>query len=65
MRHITFLGAATAALVATMPAQAQDGAIDKRVERLRRKLEKHGLDIVLIETVRSDGYIYKGPVTRS
>jgi hypothetical protein len=38
-----------------------DRSIDKRVERLRRKLEKHGLGLDLIETVRSDGYIYKGP----
>lgn len=38
MRHITFLGAATAALVATMPAQAQEGAIDKRVERLEKEM---------------------------
>jgi DNA-binding response OmpR family regulator len=42
-----------------------DRSIDKRVERLRRKLEKHGLEVDLIETVRSDGYIYKGPVTRA
>jgi DNA-binding response OmpR family regulator len=42
-----------------------DRSIDKRVERLRRKLEKHGLDTDLIETVRSDGYIYKGPGTRA
>lgn len=42
-----------------------DRSIDKRVERLRRKLEKQGLDVDLIETVRSDGYIYKGPVTGS
>jgi DNA-binding response OmpR family regulator len=41
-----------------------DRSIDKRVERLRRKLDKHGLEGDLIETVRSDGYIYKGPVTR-
>lgn len=41
-----------------------DRSIDKRVERLRRKLDKHGLEGELIETVRSDGYIYKGPVTR-
>ena len=55
-------------LLRLAPANASDPidrSIDKRVERLRRKLEKHGLDIVLIETVRSDGYIYKGPVTRS
>lgn len=38
MRHISFLGAATAALVAGMPAQAQDGAIDKRVERLEKEM---------------------------
>ncbi len=38
MRHITFLGAASVALVATMPAQAQDGAIDKRVERLEKEM---------------------------
>jgi len=42
-----------------------DRSIDKRVERLRRKLEKHGLEVDLIETVRSDGYIYKGPITRA
>ena len=41
-----------------------DCSIDKRVERLRRKLEKHGLDVDLIETVQSDGYIYKGPIVR-
>lgn len=41
-----------------------DRSIDKRVERLRRKLEKHGLEGDLIETVRSDGYIYKGPGAR-
>lgn len=41
-----------------------DRSIDKRVERLRRKLDKHGLEGDLIETVRSDGYIYKGPITR-
>ncbi len=38
MRHITFLGAASVALVATMPAAAQDGAIDKRVERLEKEM---------------------------
>jgi TolA-binding protein len=38
MRHITFLGAATAALVATMPAHSQEGAIDKRVERLEKEM---------------------------
>lgn len=38
MRHITFVGAASAALVAAMPAQAQDGAIDKRVERLEKEM---------------------------
>ena len=42
-----------------------DRSIDKRVERLRRKLDKHGVEGELIETVRSDGYIYKGPVTRA
>jgi DNA-binding response OmpR family regulator len=41
-----------------------DRSIDKRVERLRRKLDKHGVEVDLIETVRSDGYIYKGPITR-
>lgn len=41
-----------------------DRSIDKRVERLRRKLEKRGLSADLIETVRSDGYIYKGPASR-
>jgi DNA-binding response OmpR family regulator len=41
-----------------------DRSIDKRVERLRRKLERHGLTTELIETVRSDGYIYKGPAAR-
>lgn len=38
MRHITFFGAATVALVAAMPAAAQDGAIDKRVERLEKEM---------------------------
>ncbi|WP_249340248.1 tetratricopeptide repeat protein [Sphingopyxis sp. 2PD] len=38
MRHIIFLGAASVALVATMPAAAQDGAIDKRVERLEKEM---------------------------
>jgi TolA-binding protein len=38
MRHITFLGAATAALISAMPAQAQEGAIDKRVERLEKEM---------------------------
>jgi TolA-binding protein len=38
MRQITFLGAAALALAATMPAQAQDGAIDKRVERLEKEM---------------------------
>lgn len=37
-RQITFLGAATIALVAAMPAQAQEGAIDKRVERLEKEM---------------------------
>ena len=38
MRQITFLGAATIALSATMPAPAQEGAIDKRVERLEKEM---------------------------
>lgn len=38
MRQITFLGAAAIALAATMPAAAQDGAIDKRVERLEKEM---------------------------
>lgn len=38
MRHITFFGAATIALAAAMPAAAQDGAIDKRVERLEKEM---------------------------
>ena len=38
MRKITFLGAATIALSATMPAAAQEGAIDKRVERLEKEM---------------------------
>lgn len=38
MRQITFLGAATFALAATMPAPAQEGAIDKRVERLEKEM---------------------------
>lgn len=38
MRHITFLGAATIALAATMPVQAQEGTIDKRVERLEKEM---------------------------
>jgi DNA-binding response OmpR family regulator len=37
-----------------------DRSIDKRIERLRRKLERQGLDADIIQTVRSDGYIYKG-----
>lgn len=37
-RQITFLGAATIALVAAMPVQAQEGAIDKRVERLEKEM---------------------------
>jgi DNA-binding response OmpR family regulator len=41
-----------------------DRSIDKRVERLRRKLDRHAPGGELIETVRSDGYIYKGPLTR-
>ena len=42
-----------------------DRSIDKRIERLRRKLEKQGLDGDTIQTVRSDGYIYKGPTGAS
>lgn len=42
-----------------------DRSIDKRIERLRRKLEKQGLDADIIQTVRSDGYIYKGPLGRA
>ena len=38
MRYITFFGAATMALAAAMPAVAQDGAIDKRVERLEKEM---------------------------
>ena len=38
MRQITFLGAATIALAAAMPAAAQDNAIDKRVERLEKEM---------------------------
>ncbi len=39
MRQITFLGAATIALVATtMPAAAQDNTIGKRVERLEKEM---------------------------
>ncbi|WP_332818444.1 tetratricopeptide repeat protein [Sphingopyxis sp.] len=38
MRQITLLGAATIALAATMPAAAQEGAIDKRVERLEKEM---------------------------
>ena len=38
MRQITFLGAATIALAATMPAPAQEGAIGKRVERLEKEM---------------------------
>ena len=38
MRQITFLGAATIALAATMPAPAQEAAIGKRVERLEKEM---------------------------
>ncbi|HJS11097.1 MAG TPA: tetratricopeptide repeat protein [Sphingopyxis sp.] len=38
MRQITFLGAATVALAATMPAAAQDNTIGKRVERLEKEM---------------------------
>ena len=38
MRQITFLGAATIALAAAMPAAAQDNGIGKRVERLEKEM---------------------------
>lgn len=38
MRQITFLGAATLALAATMPAAAQDNNIGKRVDRLEKEM---------------------------
>ncbi|MDK2761565.1 MAG: hypothetical protein KYX64_09430 [Sphingopyxis sp.] len=38
MRYITLLGAAAVALLAGAPLQAQEGAIDKRVERLEKEL---------------------------
>ncbi|MBB6424384.1 tol-pal system YbgF family protein [Sphingopyxis sp. JAI128] len=38
MRYTIFFGAATIALAAAMPAAAQDGAIDKRVERLEKEM---------------------------
>ena len=38
MRQITFLGAATIALAAAMPAAAQDSGIGKRVERLEKEM---------------------------
>lgn len=38
MRQITFLGAATVALVAAMPAAAQDNTVVKRVERLEKEM---------------------------
>lgn len=38
MRQISFLGAATIALVVAMPAPAQEGTIDKRVERLEKEM---------------------------
>jgi DNA-binding response OmpR family regulator len=37
-----------------------DRSIDSRIKRLRRKLERDGHDGDLIETVRGNGYIYKG-----
>jgi DNA-binding response OmpR family regulator len=37
-----------------------DRSIDSRIKRLRRKLEHSGQDGDLIETVRGNGYIYKG-----
>src|ERR1700754_55129 len=45
MRHITFLGAATIALAATLPAQAQEGTIDKRVERLEKEMRAVQLSV--------------------
>ncbi|MCW5646623.1 MAG: tetratricopeptide repeat protein [Sphingopyxis sp.] len=38
MRQIIFLGAATGALATAMPAAAQSGTIDKRVERLEKEM---------------------------
>ncbi|QCB54737.1 hypothetical protein E5675_10020 [Sphingopyxis sp. PAMC25046] len=38
MRQITFLGAATIALTAAMPAAAQDNNIGKRVDRLEKEM---------------------------
>ena len=38
MRQITFLGTATIALAAAMPAAAQDNNIGKRVERLEKEM---------------------------
>jgi TolA-binding protein len=38
MRQITFLGAATIALAATMPAAAQDNTVVKRVDRLEKEM---------------------------
>ena len=38
MRQITFLGAATIALVAAMPAAAQDNTVIKRVDRLEKEM---------------------------
>lgn len=38
MRQIIFLGAATGALATAMPAGAQSGTIDKRVERLEKEM---------------------------
>ena len=37
-RHITFLGAAAVALSAAAPAEAQQAALDKRVERLEKEM---------------------------
>jgi DNA-binding response OmpR family regulator len=39
-----------------------DRSIDSRIKRLRRKLEQSGQNGDLIETVRGNGYIYKGVV---
>jgi DNA-binding response OmpR family regulator len=38
-----------------------DRSIDTRITRLRRKLERDGLDTDLIATSRGSGYIYKAP----
>jgi two-component system OmpR family response regulator len=40
-----------------------DRSIDIQVSRLRRKVEKDPKDPVLIQTVRSGGYIFAAQVT--